>query len=181
MRACFHRNVRRNNQHGFSLIEVLVTMAIVAIGLMGLIALMMKGLQANSGSSMRTIATAQAYDMADRMRANTVGITAGSYNSVLPPGSSSTCPIGDLATDKVEPPTATSLAAACKDCTTSICTASDFAARDACMWHKANAGLPSGSGAVCKDAAGNRYTISISWDDKKSGATDTTFRLRFEP
>jgi type IV pilus assembly protein PilV len=176
MRAQTFRNDKRNSQYGFSLIEVLVTMAIVAIGLMGLIALMMKGLQANSGSSLRTIATAQAYDMADRMRANLVGVSAGTYNSVIPPGSSSTCPV----VGPVGPPT--SSLGSCVDCTTAACTVADISARDACMWHQANAGfLPSGSGAICKNAANNWYTISISWDDKKSGTTDTTFQLRFEP
>lgn len=173
-----HRNGKQARQSGFSMIEVLVTMAIVAVGLMGLIALMLKGLQANSGSSMRTIATAQAYDMGDRMRGNLTGVLAGNYNSVLPPGSVSSCPIA--AGSNVAPPTASSLGS-CTACSTS-CSAADVAARDECMWHQANASLlPSGSGAVCKDAANNWFSIYVSWDDSKSGNPDKTFILRLEP
>lgn len=176
-----HRVVKQTNQSGFSLIEVLVTMAIVAVGLMGLIALMLKGLQANSGSSMRTVATAQAYDMADRMRANLAGVLAGDYDSILPPGSASTSCAGLGA--YVAPPTSSSLAActtAAAGCSTA-CSISDVATRDKCAWHLANAtSLSSGSGAVCK-VAGNAYDIYISWDDDKSGNTNKTFKLRLEP
>lgn len=165
----------RSIPKGFSMVEVLVTMAIVAVGLMGLIALMMKGLQANSGSSMRTIANAQAYDMADRMRSNIAGVASGEYGSVLPPGSTSTCPI----TGQVAPPSGPM--GTCADGTASL-SKSDVATRDECIWHKANSSfLPSGAGAVCKNGANNWYTVSISWDDKKSGSTDTTFKLEFEP
>ncbi|MFB0935860.1 MAG: type IV pilus modification protein PilV [Propionivibrio sp.] len=172
---------KTNHQQGFSLIEVLVTMIIVAIGLMGLISLMMKGLQANATSSLRTMAINQAYDMADRMRANLAGVQAGDYDSIVPPGSSSSCPIA--VTSNVSPPTPTSLAACTTtNCSSASCTAAVIAARDECVWHNANAVLlPSGSGAICKDNANNWYSIHISWDDSKSGNPDKTFILRFEP
>lgn len=156
---------------GFSLIEVLVTVAIVAFGLMGLIALMLKGLQANAESTLRSIAINQAYDMADRMRANFTGIAAGSYADALPPGSTSTCPIED--DESVAPPTTSGL---------SGCTGSDIATLDKCAWHQANALLlPSGAGAICKDADKNWYSIYMSWDDDKSGTPNKTFILRLEP
>jgi type IV pilus assembly protein PilV len=168
------RRTGRAIQGGFSLIEVLVTMAIVAFGLLGLVGLMVKGLQANSSSSLRTLATAQAYDMADRMRANMAGVLAGNYNAVLPSGSSTSCPV----TGSVSPPTSTG---SCSDCSVS-CSIADVATRDACLWHQANASLlPKGAGAVCKDSANNWYSIYISWDDSKSGVPDKTFILRFEP
>lgn len=165
-------------QEGFSLIEVLVTMVVVAIGLMGLISLMMKGLQANASSGLRSIAINQAYDMADRMRANLAGVQAGNYDGVVPPGSSSTCPIS--ATGNVSPPTPSSLGS-CGTCSTS-CSIADTATRDKCVWHDANATLlPSGSAAVCKEDANNWYSIHVSWDDGKTGAPNKTFILRFEP
>ncbi len=178
MNNCRYKKGRSLGQSGFSLIEVLVTMVIVVFGLMGLIGLMLKGLQHNAGSSMRTIATAQAYDMADRMRGNIAGVSAGNYDSVLPPGSSSTCVIS--VNDHVSPPTPSSLGS-CAACST-LCTVSEVAARDTCLWHEANAKLmPSGSGAVCKDVANNWFTIYVSWDDSKSGDTSKTFILRLEP
>ena len=165
------RDSRR--QSGFSLIEVMVTVAIVAFGLMGLIALMLKGLQANAESTLRSIAINQAYDMADRMRANFTGIAAGSYTDVVPPGSTSTCPIDTAAGENVAAPTTSGLTA---------CSGSDVATKDKCAWHKANALLlPSGAGAICKEVDENWYTINMSWDDDKSGAPNKTFVLRLEP
>lgn len=161
------RDVSRR-QSGFSLIEVLVTVAIVAFGLMGLIALMLKGLQANAESTLRSIAINQAYDMADRMRANFTGIAAGSYTDVVP-----TCPIDTAAGENVAAPTTSGLTA---------CSGSDVATKDKCAWHKANALLlPSGAGAICKEVDENWYTINMSWDDDKSGAPNKTFVLRLEP
>lgn len=160
-------NHRRRQQSGFSMIEVLVTMVVVGVGLMGLIALMLKGMQASSDSAMRSIASAQAYDMADRMRANTKGLLAGSYNNIVPPGSTSSCPT----ITTVAPPTATALAA---------CSTADWAGQDKCAWHNDNARLlPSGAGAVCLDAVANVYRIFVSWSDTSSSAA--TFSLRFEP
>jgi len=155
-----------------------VTMVVVAVGLMGLISLMMKGLQANASSGLRTIAINQAYDMADRMRANLAGVQAGNYDSVLPPGSSSVCPI--LATGSVSPPTP-ELLGSCSPCSSS-CSIANISTRDKCVWHEANAVLmPSGAGAICKDSTENWYSIYISWDDSKTGAPNKTFILRFEP
>jgi len=176
-----HKNIgRRDSQIGFSMIEVLVTMVIVSIGLMGLIALMLKGLQANSSSSMRTIAVSQAYDMADRMRANLAGVQAGNYDNLVPPGSGAACPI----TAHVSTPTSTALSACASSsssCATA-CTVAEIATRDKCAWHQANAKLlPSGSAAVCKDSTKNWYSIHVSWDDDKSGNPSKTFIVRFEP
>ncbi|HLE93281.1 MAG TPA: type IV pilus modification protein PilV, partial [Sulfuricaulis sp.] len=59
-------------QHrGFSLIEVLVALLVLSIGLLGLAALQTTSLQYNTGSYFRTQATFLAYDIIDRMRANT--------------------------------------------------------------------------------------------------------------
>lgn len=170
----------RQTSHGFTLIEVLVTMVIVAFGLMGLISLMLNGLRANATSSFRTTAVSQAYDMADKMRANYKGVNDGNYSSILPPGSSATCPIAT--TDPVAPPTATALAATtCATCSTS-CTPAQVAARDACLWHQQNnKALPLGAGAVCKESGKEWYAITVSWDEEKTGQPNRTFTLRFEP
>ena len=154
------------------MIEVLVTMVVVGVGLMGLIALMLKGMQASSDSAMRSIASAQAYDMADRMRANVTGLLAHDYDAIVPPGSITACPIAPA--DFVAPPDPVDLDA----CST---TAGSISSKDKCIWHKANAVLPLGAGAVCKHPTNNWYTIHISWDDRREGLPTTKFILRFEP
>ncbi len=68
--------------HGFTLLEVMIALVIFSFGLLALAALMAKGLQYNTSALHRSYASSQAYDMADRMRANRLGIDAGNYDSV---------------------------------------------------------------------------------------------------
>lgn len=80
------------HEKGFSLIEVLVTLLITSVGLLGLAALQVKSLQFNHGAYLRSQANILAYDMADRMRLNKDDARAGSYNismSASKPGASS--------------------------------------------------------------------------------------------
>jgi len=67
------------NQHGFTLLEVLIALLILSIGLLGLAALQTVGLRSNQMATMRTQATLIAYDITDRMRANPTGVDAQEY------------------------------------------------------------------------------------------------------
>lgn len=68
---------------GFSLIEVLVALFILALGVLGAAALQMNALKFNQTSSMRTQATFMAYQIVDRMRANREAALAGGYVLVM--------------------------------------------------------------------------------------------------
>ncbi|SER12715.1 type IV pilus assembly protein PilV [Amphritea atlantica] len=57
-------------QCGTSLIEVLVTLVLVAIGMVGMMTMQARGLQQNQSAYLRTQAIAIANDMADRIRLN---------------------------------------------------------------------------------------------------------------
>lgn len=57
---------------GFTLIEVMVAMVILAIGLLGMATLMTQSLQSSESAYSRGQATVLAYDIIDRMRANKV-------------------------------------------------------------------------------------------------------------
>jgi prepilin-type N-terminal cleavage/methylation domain-containing protein len=57
-------------QSGFSLVEVLVAMLVLAIGLLGLAALQTQGVRFNHDAYVRTNATSLAYDIVDKMRLN---------------------------------------------------------------------------------------------------------------
>lgn len=78
-----------SSDRGFSMIEVMVTIVVVAFGLLGLASLVLRGLQAGADSQFRTLAIKQTYDMADRMRGNPVDAKAGNYDGILPSGSPS--------------------------------------------------------------------------------------------
>ncbi|VAX07176.1 hypothetical protein MNBD_GAMMA26-1448 [hydrothermal vent metagenome] len=55
---------------GFTLIEVLVTLVILGVGLLGMAGMQMTGLQSNQGAYLRSQANFIATDVADRLRAN---------------------------------------------------------------------------------------------------------------
>ena len=59
-----------NKQFGFSLIEVMVSLVIFSIGLLGLAGLQQVGIAQNATAMQRTVAMSQAYDILDRMRNN---------------------------------------------------------------------------------------------------------------
>ena len=58
-------------QRGVTLIEVLVTLIILAVGLLGLLSLQTISLKNNLSAQQRTVATMHAYDLLDRIRLNT--------------------------------------------------------------------------------------------------------------
>ena len=70
-----------SRQRGVSLIEVLMAVLIFSVGLIGLASLMVMSTRSNHAAFLRTQATFLASNMADRMRANPVGVWSGSYNS----------------------------------------------------------------------------------------------------
>jgi len=157
-----------SGQRGFALIEVLTTILVVSFGLIGLAGLGVVGLKNNHMSYMRSIATQQAYDMSDRMRANMAGVNAGNYNSIT--GS---------ATDP--------------GCITNAggCTAAQLATYDQFAWNAANAALlPSGAGTVTGSLSTN-FVVTVSWTEVctqgadagcgSTGAITRSFSTTFMP
>ena len=139
----------KQHNAGFTMIEVLITMVILSIGLLGLAGMQANGLKSNHLAYMRSQATLLAYDMSDRMRANMAGVTAGNYNnlSVTP------------ATTLNDPP-------ACE--TGTGCTPANMATYDHAIWAAALAAkLPQGVGTVA--VASGIFTITVMWDDDNEG------------
>lgn len=65
---------------GVSLVEILVTVLVLAIGLLGLAGLQGTSLRNNQGAYARTQATHLAYEIVDAMRANITAARNGGYN-----------------------------------------------------------------------------------------------------
>ena len=79
-----HPNQYKKNQTcGFSMLEILISILILSIGLLGLAALHATSLKANHGAYYKSQATFLAYDIVDRMRANRPEAINGSYNLLL--------------------------------------------------------------------------------------------------
>lgn len=82
---------RQRHTSGFTLLEVLISIVILSIGLLGLAGLQATSLQANQNAHYTSQANLLAYDIVDRMRANRQAARSGAYNiaigSNLPTGS----------------------------------------------------------------------------------------------
>ncbi|WP_374563108.1 type IV pilus modification protein PilV [Nitrosomonas sp.] len=140
-RAYLEKKPRNNS--GFSLIEVLITILIVSFGLLGMAALILSGARSNNIAHYRSIASKQTEDIADRMRANLAGVSAGAYNAL------------------------TATIPASNDCLTNICNAAQVAAYDHAQWNTANSRLlPGGSGTVNGNVA-TGFEITLMWIEKE--------------
>ena len=69
------------NYQGFGLIEILVSMLLLNIGLLGLMGLQTLGLQAERSAFFRTSASLISTDAVERIRANRTGFVASDYSS----------------------------------------------------------------------------------------------------
>jgi type IV pilus assembly protein PilV len=150
---------------GFTLIEVLIAVIILALGLLGLAGIQAKSLGNNQSAYNRSQATQLAYDIADRMRANPT--VAGNYLTAFMKPTDASC-----ATDDTP----------CSACTSAAkaCTPAQLAESDLFQWNnELKAVFPNGDATITID--GVIYTVTISWDDDKDGDTeDVSFSMRFQ-
>ncbi len=72
---------RPKNQRGVSLVEVMVSVLIVTLGLLGAAALQATALRNNQGSYERTQTSILTQGIFDAMRANLVAVNANGYNT----------------------------------------------------------------------------------------------------
>lgn len=68
---------------GFTLIEVLITVVVMALGLLGIAALQTVALKSGRTALHRSYATFYAYDIVDSMRANRPAAVAGNYDLAI--------------------------------------------------------------------------------------------------
>jgi type IV pilus assembly protein PilV len=151
----------RNHQRGVSLIEVLVTVLVTSIGLLGLAGLQATSLRNNHGAYLRSQATILAYDILDRMRGNAAAARAGAYEVEVDGGGDGTTS-GDSNSEGsgVDP----------------------IAALDLAQWQaEIDRLLPEGRGSITmEDSVNNVVSVTIRWedsvteDDESSSFTFTT-------
>lgn len=155
-----------NKNAGFTLIEVLIAMLVLAVGLLGLAGLQATSLRNNQSAYFRSQATQLAYDITDRIRTNILG----NYDNQT--ASNDDC------------------------VTNSCATPSEMVGFDLKQWNdQLSAQLPTGEGIVCLDntpddgtskatplcdGTGDAYAVKIWWDDDRSG-TNQRFVMSFQP
>ena len=74
------RSYARPTQSGMSMVEILVTLTIVAFGLLGLLGLQARALTFQKDSFNRKSAAEMVAQLAERMRANHLGFVSGNYD-----------------------------------------------------------------------------------------------------
>jgi len=150
---------------GFTLIEVLVSLLVFSIGLLGLAALQLQSLKFNQSAYQRSQASLMAYDVLDRMRSNVLAARNGNYNIGLDdPGTLTSC-------------TGTGV----------TCTSAQIATFDLFEWKQALAAvLPKGDGSIQESVPVTTpatFIITIEWSDDRENvdATPLFFVLRTSP
>ncbi len=151
----------RTKQSGFTMVEVLVALVVLAIGLLGIAALYLNSLQSGRTAVYRTQAVNLAADLADRIRMNRTAVAG----------------YGTLFADAVV------AIPACD--TTGGCTNAELAATDLSRWKATLTQLlPSGQGqvvVVLPVAAGEpaSYQITVRWSEVGELAP-VTFQFGFQ-
>ena len=136
---------------GFSLIEMLVSLVIMSVGLLGVAKLSLGTVQSNDSALMRSQATAMVQQIIEDMRANQVQALAGAYNIAVG-ASPGTAP-------------------ACFD---AACGVSSVVTYDLAKWKGLlSSNLPSGDGSILVATETNPLTggtettatVTVQWDD----------------
>lgn len=140
------RSFHQAKSSGFTLVEILVTLLVISIGLLGVAGLHSLSLRNNYDALMRSHASALASDIADRMRANQAAVVDGGEYDDVELGAAPT-----------------------------IDATSSQAAIDVFEWKEALAAqLPDGDGAIAIDVATRIVRIDVQWGERGNTMTFTT-------
>ena len=141
--------IHKQQQSGFSLLEVMIAVMILSVGVLGIAALQTTSSVMTESSVHRGQAAALATEIVERMRVNLAEAKAGNYDiSVLP----------TLTTNCIGPS---------KDCSTS-----ELKEHDLRVWSdRVAALLPSGNATISSSADNGSdpvdITVTLQWDDSR--------------
>ena len=130
---------------GFSLVEVLITIFLIAIALLGSAQLQAYSIKVTQAGQFRGQAVILGTDLLERIEANNAAAIAGAYRATLP-----------------------GTAENAADCSAGPCTASQMAAYDLARFEQAlTRQLPEASATVAFAGAGPyTYTVQVSWRER---------------
>ncbi len=163
----------RMRQHGFTMLEVLISIVVLSIGLLGIAGMQATSMSNNHLAYVKTQAAILATDLADRIRANPDGLA--DYDGFD-----------------------TRVAIADPGCIAAGCTPAQLAQYDLFQWQQPferdfKPALPNGRGSVTVN--GQTVTISVLWTEPNNdalgrfqcagiddqGANESCFELVFQP
>jgi len=132
--------LRLRKQSGLTLLEIMITVVILSLGLLGLAGLQMTGLKNNRNAYYNTVAAQVVQDMAERIKADQTGVINNNFDNS----------------------TISANAAQCSD----VIGAVAFGARAACLV----ASLPNGQLRVREVTNGsNTFYVAVRWTDLELG------------
>ena len=160
----------RRRQTGFSLIEVLVSVVILTVGILGVAGMQVISLQQNRSALLRAEALQLGNDILDRMRANPVqsyaGIDFDDTPAVTTSCITSACSTGDMKDYDISLWQCSINSTAADDSTYPVCDA----------WNVAGS-LPGGQGAIVDDSddtlcavEADEICVIIRWVDDRDGS-----------
>lgn len=153
--------IQMYKQSGSSLIEVMVSLFVLAIGLMGILAMQVKSVQFNKSADTYTRAMTLANDIAERMRINPKN--AAAYASTTLPESAPT----NCSTNSVS---------------AAACSAADLVNWDLYHWNETiKQSLPAGTGSIAEKTLGttNYLQIIVSFDDSRANNEASPVRKQY--
>lgn len=135
-------------QAGFTLLEGLITMLVIAFAMLGAAQLQAYSMKVNQGSQFRSQAVILGMDLLERVEANNEGAIAGAYAVTLPTAISS------------------------PGCDQNPCSAAQMATYDLYQFQQAlSSQLPDTSATVTFSGAGPyTYTVRVSWRERAARA-----------
>lgn len=154
---------------GFSLIEVLVSVLVLAVGVIGTAGMQLAAMRTGTQSSFQTAAVQLASELADKMRANSASMKAADTGNPY---------IGIDFQGGPEPGAAPS-----KSCYTDTCNSQELAQFDIHAWQsKLAAALPNARALVCRDAQPwSSSAQAFTWDcDSAGGNTSLVIKIGWQ-
>lgn len=154
------KKTKMKKSAAFTLIEILITMTILSVGLLGLAGLQATSLKTNQSAYSRSQATQLAYDMADRIRANPA---ESSKRADANPNTLANSVYVMANIPNPQPSCGSSPG----------CIPALMAQNDLAQWFaNIRDTLPNGRGSVAVDANTRIFTITVTWDDNRDGIVD---------
>lgn len=153
--------MKMTQSRGFSMLEVLVTLIIIMLGILGLAGMQMLAINSTQIAKTRSLAAILASSLTAEMQAN-VGYWGSSAADTDVKGD------GSIDFTKTSLPGNSTLNAFSDNCQSTSCTAAKMAAYDMKKWGVSLATLlPSGTGNVsCNGAVPVVCTIAVQWKEK---------------
>ena len=144
-------SIKNKIQQGVTLIEAMIALLVISVGLLGIASLQITAMSQNASSLNHSQAVWFAYNMSDRIRANTAA-QFNNYNGI------------DTSIGYTQ------------DCMTLNCSDAQMVVADAADWETMVETLPAGQGIITSspDALlGTVLQVTVMWDDEGTGAAGT--------